>query len=433
MLRALYRRQPLTPLHWSWLVAIFVAQLVYATVLPMFEGPDEIGHYYRMWALSRGHFACDTVPESVTTTAHSMLRKSGKQSVFAPPEHWRDYLKRGAAIAADDTRVSGWGYECFYFPSGLLAQALANRIVAEHLDGKMRTGGAFIGAYAARAAEAVVVDLALLFALVSLPRGRFTLLAFFSIPEVIQQSSCINHDAFLFVLTLLIAVAALARPSWRVVLAIGVMASLMAAVKPVYALFGLCGLPQLAQLWTREHRFSWWRWLVSLTLLLPLTTYYLLRKFTVDANRLWHPSFANPELQWTLLKHHPLRLFKIFVGYFHYFIDDHKQPDFYPRLINGKWTTLLAGTAQFDMALPGLIAVIAGLILAIVADLYSQPPIATTPAPSARVAWAWRIANAAVVATIPLTIVALYLIFSHVGADYPYGVQGRYHLFTLLL
>jgi hypothetical protein len=172
---------------------------------------------------------------------------------------------------------------------------------------------------------------------------------------------------------------------------------------------------------------------VSLTLLLPLTTYYLLRKFTVDANRLWHPSFANPELQWTLLKHHPLRLFKIFVGYFHYFIDDHKQPDFYPRLINGKWTTLLAGTAQFDMALPGLIAVIAGLILAIVADLYSQPPIATTPAPSARVAWAWRIAIAAVVATIPLTIVALYLIFSHVGADYPYGVQGRYHLFTLLL
>ncbi len=425
MFRALYGRQPLTPLQWSWLAAIFVAQLVYATMLPMFSGPDERGHYFRMWALSQGHYDCDTVPASVVITAHTIERLQGTRE---PMSH---YFARGLHIRANDQRADGWNYECFYFPSGLVVQALVNRVVAEHLDGTMRVGGAFRGAYAARLTAAIVVDLTLLFLLLSLPRGRFTALGFFSIPEVIQQTACINHDAGLFVLTMLILVAALAQPSWRAVLAIAAMASLMAAVKPVYALFGGCALPHVARL--SEPRLGWRQWLLSLTLLVPLTPYFLLRQLSENANRLWMPSFADPNRQALFLLAHPFHIFKVFIGYLHYVIDDKTQPDFAPRLINGKWTTFLAGTARFDMALPGLLAVLGGLMLAIAADLYSQPPLAPAPDPSPRLRWAWRLALAAVCATIPLTILALYLIFSHVGADYPYGVQGRYHLFALFL
>lgn len=421
-------RPPLTPVQWSWFAAIIVAQLIYATVLPMFSGFDERGHYYRLWALSEGHFSCATVPASVKATA-------GFQRWAGTREQLGDYFKRGARVPADDHQQDGWDYECFYFPSGMLLPALANRLVAEHLDGTMRVGGAFMGAYAARVTAALVVDVALLFLLLSLSRGRFTALAFFSIPEVVQQCSNINHDAFLFVLTMLMLVAALARPSWRAVLAIGAMASLMAAVKPTYALFGLLGLPHLAQLYTPERPFRWRQWLMSASLLLPLGAYWLLRLVSVDANRLWYPSFSHPNEQARLLLHNPFKVFRVFIGYFHYFIDDHTQPDFTPRLINGKWTTLLAGNAHFDMAIPGCLAVLAAMTLAVIADRYTAAPVdlAELPDPTRRLRWAWRIAIAGLLLTIPVTIIALYLIFSHVGVNYPYGVQGRYHLFTIFL
>jgi hypothetical protein len=425
MLSKLFPGLRLTALQWTWFVAIAAFQIANAIVLPMFNGADERGHYARLWALSDGHFGCTTLPASVIATE--------RMNQVAPTDTIPRYFERGMQIAADDKRVDGWDYLCHYFPSGMVVPALVNRFTAKHLDGTMRRGGAFAGAYAARLAGALVVDVALLFLLCSLPWGRYTALAFFSIPSVVYQSSSIGHDGFLFVLTVLILVVVLQPPSWRGVFAIAGMATLMTLVKPTFAPFGLLGLPHVARLYASEGPFRLRQWLKSATMLAPTAVYALWRAVSVDANRVWMPGFSHPKQQLLLLAQRPWRVFGVFIGYFHYFIDDHRRPDFFPRMINGKWTTIFFANAYFEMSIVGTCCVMAGLILALVADIYATPRTDPPPPPSRLLRWAWGGAIAGVLATFPLTIIALYLIFSHVGADYPYGVQGRYHLFAMFL
>lgn len=210
----------------------------------------------------------------------------------------------------------------------------------------------------------------------------------------------------------------------------------MSMIKPVYAPLALLALPMLARLRLERPLFRPREWLVASSVLLPAIAYPLWTRLLPEARRVWMPSFAHPNLQMRFLFAHPGHILQVFIGYFHYFIDDHTLPDFAPRLINGKWTTVFGGfgTAEFEMALPGYLLAIAGLLLALGSDVLRPGTEQCIKGPAPRLLHLGRwLAAAGAVMPVPLTVIALYLVFSHVGSAGPYGVQGRYHLPSMLL
>src|SRR5205814_1039076 len=109
-------------------------------------------------------------------------------------------------------------------------------------------------------------------------------------------------------------------------------------------------------------------------------------------------------------------------------IDDHTLPDFIPHRINGVWTTFWFANDWFELPMRGYLCAIAGIVLAFAAAATSpeQPPARHDPW------WARVTAIAGVAVTVPATVFALYIVFSPVGANGPYGVVGRYHAIPFL-
>jgi hypothetical protein len=403
-------------LHRAWLILLVAAQLTLLVLTPVSGGNDERAHFIRAWAIAEGHFNCDKVPQAVRDV--NVMNVSHAR--------FGDYWRRGLSLSGGGQRVDGHDYGCFYFPLAVALPGLVSRWVALDWHGEPRTGGVFISSYVARLVNLATVDAALLFFLSAVPWARSTALAFFAIPMVMEQSVCIDHDGMLMALSLVLCTLAFTRRDWKGVWAIALGATLMALIKPNFILFGLMTLPLVARL----PITNWKERLGSFAAAAPAVGFALWAAATRVTANVWHPSFSSPKLQLRFLARHPWHLVTVFVSYLHYFIDDGKRPEFAPHRINGAWTTLYFSNLAFEMATVGCVLGALALPLAMVADCTSAPHFTDGDGAAGeprRLRWARVAAVLGVASAIPATIIALYLIFSHVGSDQPFGVVGRYY------
>jgi MFS family permease len=401
----------------AWFVLLVAMQLAFVAVLPAGQGNDETGHLIRMWALTDGHFYCDKMPQAVRE-----LEAMNFYTWRTRGQSYRAYWRRGLALSGGE-RVDGNNYECGYFPLALVLPALATRAVALDLHGEPRTGGVFLASYAARLAGLAALDVALWWLLTLLPWAAPFALGFFSLPMAIEQSISVGHDSALMALAVLMLAVMFSRDDWIGVGLLVLCATAMTLIKPVYGGFVLLAGPMV---W---RRLSGWRLAAALAALpaIPWAAFRLWYRFGDLKRRYWHPHFSDPDRQMALLRK-PWKALSVLGGYWHYFIDDHKLPDFMPHRINGVWTTLFFANAWTDMAMTGYYFAIAGLVAALAAAA------AWPGAPAERRApwWVRAAAVAGVAAAVPATIFALYVVFSPVDAPGPYGVVGRYHAIPFL-
>jgi uncharacterized membrane protein len=400
-------------LHRLWLVLLVVAQLTLLVLTPVEQGNDERGHFIRMWAIADGHFSCQQVPKAVREIDEMRLWRA----------HLGDYFRRGLAFTGGAERVDGHDYDCYYFPLAVVLPGIASRLVALDWHGQPRRGGVFIGSYVSRLVNLATVDAALIFFLMLVPWGRSTALAFFTIPMVMEQSVCIDHDGVLMGLALLCCAMTFARRDWRGVAVIVASSTAMAVIKPTFIGFGLLALPLVARL---PPPVGWAQKLLARGFVVPPIGYAIWSLATDMTHSVWHPGFANPGRQMKFLALHPWKLITITISYLHYLIDDGQRPDFYPHRINGVWTTLFFSNLAFEMAKLGCLLAALSFLLALAGDaLAAAPSVVDDETRRLRIArlWAW----AGVAASFPLTLVTMYLIFSHVGSDQAFGVVGRYY------
>jgi hypothetical protein len=401
-----------------WFTLLVWMQLAFVVVLPAGLGNDETGHLIRMWALVEGHFHCDKMPQAVRD-----LETKNLYTFHTRGQSYREYWRHGVTMSGGAERVDGHNYECGYFPLGLTLPALVTRLVALDWHGNPRRGGVFLATYAARIISLAVVDVALWWLITLVPWAAFFALGVLTLPMGIEQSVSVGHDGLLIALCLLLLTVLFTRDDWTGVILIVLLATAMTLEKPVFAGFSLLAWPMLSR------RLSGWRRVPLLAVIAgtPTLVWQIWYRAGKVKQRTWHPSFSNPDAQMKLL-HKPLHALKVLAGYWHYFLDDKTLPDFMPHRINGVWTTLFFANMWVDMPMRGYLLCVAGLALALAAAATSPEFPVERPAPW----WTRAAALLAVAAAIPLTIFALYVIFSPLGAPGPYGVVGRYHALPLL-
>jgi uncharacterized membrane protein len=133
--------------------------------------------------------------------------------------------------------------------------------------------------------------------------------------------------------------------------------------------------------------------------------------------------------QIAFLKAHPFHLFEVFWNQFRYL--------FSRSLMKGGWISIFGGFGAARIALSAYAgyALIAAFGLAVYADHAAPARPAVTPltASTKRGRAGWILACAGVAVVGPLTVVAMYIYASDVGAPLAHGVQGRYYLPPLFM
>src|SRR5688572_15556957 len=170
-------------LHATWFAITFLFGLAFVFALPPFQSNDETFHWHRLWATAHGQVVCRTMT----------------QAARAFPRVWNSSPALGHKIGDRHSRNA----KVYQGTS----EKMAARVIGLTLAGEPRGGVTMLAAfYAARIVNWVFLSVMVFWALRRLPRLRTLLLAFYAIPEVLQQGSAINNDAFLFSATLVLLV-----------------------------------------------------------------------------------------------------------------------------------------------------------------------------------------------------------------------------------
>jgi Predicted membrane protein (DUF2142) len=326
----------------------------------------------------------------------------------------------------------GCNWTCQYPPTGYVLPAIAAHLVAFQKKGTLRDGGMLEAFYATRLVNWALVTIALWLVMRAIPWARNLLLFFYSVPEVLQQGTALNNDAFLFAMGFLILGKLLRPASWAHAgwIAIAIMA--MSIIKPVYAPLALLAAPLYLALRPTLATFRWRQALVILGLVMPLPLWGVwARMNTYDRSRDWHAWWADPGRQTTFLKHHPAYLLVICWSQLKNFFGN--------GLLDGSWKSVIGafGWNAFFMAPIGYYLVVAALILAVTADatngVAADPISSFTGVPRWKHILAWSLAVIGVLLVVPGMTLAMYLRFTNVGVTGVLGVQGRYLLILLLM
>lgn len=425
------------PLRWPhrfWLGAVFVIGIFYCYAFPPFQTNDEDAHWLHLWGVAYGHLGCDA---SKPTAVSDFLAVVQQHAVRENPGAWRVQLLRDALrYVGSDGRTTADGTACRYPPHPYVVPGLVARLVAFGPRGRLSAGSVLRAAYAARITNWILVTLAVLLLCRRLPWMRNFALAFYSIPEVIQQSMAVNTDSFLFISAALLLLLVFGdRLSTGRLVAIGVVAALMTMVKPVYVTFGAFGFIAADRLLARRR----WRHrdvaALAAALLLPLVAHFLWMRWVAasavagppgpDRGRVWagqQMDFlrAHPRMVLTLLRHQ----WRDFFG------DD---------LMKGSWLSVLGGFgwSMFTMPRAGHYLLLFGIGCALVGDAIAAAPARGLEPPSRRTRIALALVSLAILAMVLATVVGMYIYFSgaflgRIGADEVIGVQGRYYLIPIL-
>jgi uncharacterized membrane protein len=404
-------------LHRSWFAVTFAFGLAFVVVLPPFQSNDENFHWHRLWATAHGQIVC----RSMTQAARGFPRvftinpAAGHKIASRHFDRAWQYQGSGEKWLAGDTA-------CTYFPTGYLPSALAARLLGLRWNGEPRVGGMMRAFYAARMVNWLLFSAVMIWALVRLPGLRTVLLAFYSIPEVLQQATAVNNDAFLFSAALALLVCVAARPRWSVGLAVTALVALMTLTKPVYAGLALLAIPVIAAVRPRT-----WRELVVLgCMLAPLPLWALWQHAnTYDRSIDWRPTWnVDAGQQAQFLLNHPLHVARLMFAQL--------RDTFGGNLMHGSWRGIFGafGWSALEMHWSGYYLLLTAMAAAITCDArFARAQEIPFVAPR----WSWVFACCGIAAIFPGVVIGMYLLFTTIGEPSVNGVQGRYYLIPLLL
>ena len=398
--------------HLVWFLFVFLASILFSLLLPPMQSNDEVEHWGRVWSVASGALVCARVPQvgEKLPDAVDYLEVRARRHSFRFGN-----LDDARAIRGSRAERDSWG-ACVYSPVAYVLPAIAIRMVASPRDEdhSARLVEAF---FAARLANCVLMAAAVLFFLVFVPELRNLTLVLYSLPMVMQQTSVINQDSTIFSLMFLLVFCWIQRPSIRQLVALALVVALLTVVKVVYGLLLLLWVCALLRLRDErpdldKKRIGALAGLALLPILFQLTWAAASSRFHALV-----PPWASLSGQRHYLLTHPFavigllgRQFLSFFGRGH---------------MDGGWTSVLGvlGYAEHEIgdrayALLGI--AIAG---ALAADAV-QAPRDLRSSRSWIVEYLLPITSALLV--IAATAMAMYLVFTGVGAETINGVQGRY-------
>jgi uncharacterized membrane protein len=416
-----------------WFAGICAAGVIYAFVLAPFQGNDEFPHYVRSWSVALGQMRCNEAPAGAVTLMQRLQvdPRNPDPGMVA----YQAVRERFIEMPAKEMiKIRGYNMgACVYPPLAYLLPALMVRSAAIGPDGKLVRGGMIRALYRARLADWAAMCLAILLLLFALPWARHLVLAFFSIPEVVQQSIVINNDLFLFVLAFVVLVAMLRRPSWGGVAAIAVAVTLMTVTKPVYAFTGMVALPALVELAHQGPRRRV-AWQLALAFAALFVAPILLRKAWTHwvhyEDWLFLPQWeVYPGRQIGFLSRHPWMVFPLF---WNQLLDT-----FSHDLVRGSWRSIFGalGSSAIELSPAGYAFILVAVAAAACADFLDgrrPPPIAAVTVNTRARRWAWAGALFGILSIFPAIVLAMYVMYTSWASWRVLGVQGRYYLIPLL-
>jgi hypothetical protein len=434
-------RRPLTVLQRIWFAAALLTGFVYIAFIPPFESGDELTHWNRLWSVAEGEVVCRTMPMAAKIIPNffrfpikRLLPGFPSATESGDPSHPKvgaqDFRRAWDFTGPADLGASG-DIECVYPPTGYVLPAIAARLVGLRLDGTPRRGGMLTAFYATRVVNWLLTSIAMFWLLRAMFWGRSVLLIFFSLPEVLQQGTSLNNDAFLFAMTFLILGRMLRPALWSNVAWIAAALMAMTTIKPVYAPMALLTAPLLLFLWAKCSSFRWQQVLIILGLVTP---YFFWKLWSVlnnyDRTNDWHPTWINPLDQAAFLRQHPLHFFVICWSQFKNFFGD--------GMLSGSWKSVvgLFGWTSFYMAPVGYYFVLAALAFALAADITNgiDAPSIGSPVGTTRALrnLCWILAASSMFLVLAAITLAMYLQFTPVGSNEAM-TEGRYFLIPFLL
>ncbi len=434
---------PLSIAQRTWFAVVAVLGVVFMLVLPPFDGADENAHWLRAWTVAEGQLTCGELPQSVVDARYP-FRERGRYAMVAIGS-FDDAL----AMPADpypttrDYRTSA----CVYPPYAYAISALTIRLMVYGGDGVLGTGELIKAFVAARLVNWLCLCLVVFWFLRVMPGHRNVTLVFFSIPEVMDHSGPFSADLSQFIMMFAMLAFALRAPTWRRVAFLGLLAVLLAVVKPVFGAIGLLAIPAVLELHAARKGtllryvivglllvigplLMWKLWVSSLEW---LATPAPAPAVVVPAPTVPSPPVVDDSLrvsqQIEYLKAHPFHLFEVYWNQFRYL--------FSRSLSKGGWISILGSFGAFRVKLDAFAgyALILALGLAAYADHASTALPSVTPliAKTRRGLAAWIVACGGVAIVGPATILAMYIYTTDVGAPLAHGVQGRYYLTPMFM
>ncbi len=411
-----------------WFFSIVILGLAFVFVLPPFQGADEHKHWVRAWSVAEGHPGCGKVSQAAIDARRAFHYRHRKIKL--------KLARFKTALQQDVTQAMSRKYTraaCRYPPYPYVLTAIVLRTFV-YFNGSIDKGDMIKAHYIGRVFNWLCMCLAVYWFMWMMPRFRNVTLFFFSIPEVHEQTGQFNTELAQFALMFLLIAMVLRAPTFRpqtmkTVVAIGIIATLMALIKPVFGLYGLLALPTLASLYTHEGgKKSRYR-IAALALLFgPLILWKL---WMLTTPRFTHyPEGVDPGGQIAFLVQHPLHIFTVMWNQI-------TTSTFGHNLMRGSWTSILGGfgPARIELPMKACYLLLGGLSLATIADLtYPKPPTTLRLRPPRILErFSWALASVGVFLAIPASVFAMYLYYTPVGNDTAYGVQGRYYLVALFV
>jgi uncharacterized membrane protein len=227
----------------AWLYAAIALPfaLLFAFLTPPFQSPDEVGHYWRAMAISRGSLRAvmvagrpgDRIPADARDLVATLwMDLAGKEQVKFDRAKFRD----ARALRPSDPLVSV-SFPAFYTAVPYTPQALA-LVVTRRLHCPT-----LVGFYAGRVLNAIVGVLLVMLAMRMLPDAAWVFACAGLTPMFLYLAGTFSAD----VVTAGLAFCATAAALRPIKAAFPAFAGLLSLAKPGYALIALLALPRLRQ------------------------------------------------------------------------------------------------------------------------------------------------------------------------------------------
>ena len=407
--------------HGAWYAAAALASLLFLLLMPPLQTNDEDEHFGRVWSVAFGGPVCRTAP-----AVGRQLPKVVDYNLVRARRHAYRMANLDAAndVRGSADRTRAWG-ACYYSPLAYLLPAAAMRLVATPTD-PTRSAGLVPAFYAARLVNWLLMAAGVFAFLVLVPELRNLTLVLYSLPMVMQQTISINQDSAIFCLMFALLFFWFRPASVAQLVALALVITGLTLLKVVYAvllLMWLCAWLRLRAAPTARPRPRT-QWALLALLLAPIVAQLAWSRINAGARPLL-PYWASIDGQLASLRAHPQLLVRALV---------HQLGDFFGRgEMNGGWPGIfgILGYAEHAIGDRAYHALAAAVAIALVADGVHAP----RALPPGRL-WIDRLLPiAAALGVIGATVIAMYFVFTRVGADYVTGVQGRYlhaPLFILL-
>lgn len=410
--------------HRAWFLAVFLGSLGYLVMIPPFQTNDEPSHWHRVWSTASGHLTCGQIPKVIpdAIAAANYYGVRDRHERF----HFRQWDAMRALVGANKTTASH-GNACVYIPIAYVLPAAAMIPWVEPYDA--RAGAGMLQAfYAARATNWLTMGAFVLLFLLLVPELRNLALVFYSFPTTIQQTVSLNQEATILGCVFMLVIVWFRTPTLATALAsLAIVTALsgMKAIHLVLLLLWACLLLRwraAANVPNRQFRA------VAALGLIPVVIQMLWSRLVVAVSgEDFLPGWGvSPSGQVAFLREHPFHLIVVMLkGHIDLFGRGH---------MNGGWTGVLGvlGWADFEIGNRGYLLLWLALLLALLGDLAAPPRRLERPAAS-RVWIQVVLPIVSAYLTIPAVILAMYMVFTAVGAESAIGVQGRYLLLPYFL